>query len=35
MREYAIGIAGGRAGLTISQTGQMPGASRLNIETLL
>ena len=28
-------VALGRAGLTIGQTGQMPGASRLNIKTLL
>jgi len=26
---------GGRAGLIIGQTGQMPGASRLDIKTLL
>jgi len=25
----------GRAGLTIGQTGQMPGASRLNVKTFL
>jgi len=30
-----LGLVLGRAGSTIGQTGQMPGASRLNIKTLL